>query len=1180
MATPITTSSEGASGSSTKTFRVTGVPNGWDKEKLRSFMGNYFQDVFIQSLAPRIDGGSGQATAILGDQVGNANPSGTSTIGGLTWDTDFVGMTTLFAPPQDDHKLDIIAVSGLGGHAFGSFKERGGSHMWLRDSLPYEILDKVTKRPMARVIIYGHRSDVAHSTTIQGFPDISASLLHSLRPLAAETPTTPTMFIGHSLGGILIKQALVCIAASETQHDTLGRLLRATRAIIFFAVPHSGMRIEALTEMADPSSNGPLISSLSCENSPALQTLRDEFKKLCDKKQNSLGDCRFFCFYETERSSTAAQDHTGKWRMIGPKVLAVSTVSARYCPQSESDDLCVCDIQRSHSDIVKFGQNDSEYDKVRSVLRDMAQHTILTRANVTLDERTGECLRALWFADMNKRSTEVAKAVEGTCTWVFQEPTYTRWVSVSHGLLWIKGNPGTGKSTLIKHMIQHIRRHHAKGAILATFFFHDRGTELERTRLGFYRSILHQLLQQVPDTLHEVVDKFHKSQLSQGRVGTDWYWREQDLAEHLAAAISKSHAVWLFVDALDEGGSRTANGLIEEFTALIGQSSASNGKLHVCFTCRRFPIPRITGAFELAIDRRNKPDIERYVLSGISRYPCLLQAGIADAIINGANGIFLWARLAVDEALRLKGSARTSRQIYKAIEQMPKELEELFESILTSKADEPAESLLLMQWICFAQDVMTVRQLRWAIVIDVERSGVDDPEKSLDDYFDDDAYIGDDEDMERRIVVLSCGLAEVVAGRVQFIHQAVKEFFLGQGFALLRSQADLQDRGTAVATAEHKSGHYRLARTCIRYLCMVYHLKSKAKCRCRHSADDLASPVFHFSDGLANPVIHSADDLESPGIRRNRFCYHPAARIRSPDSYWFSWRSLEDGLLTEMCVAVELDFALLEYAKRWWKIHVAASEESGTRAEDALDYSAWPPEDFICYGTRLSKYLGESQWIGLPHLAAAYQLIAQLQAIDKQAREEHFSMDVLDTFNNTPLLYAANKGKALAVQILVDSYCVDVNHKNCGGHTALCMAARRGHANVVRILLKIPGIDVDGEDAYCGTALNAAMRRRNTEVVRLLLGAADINHRDFLGATPLMSAVIESFTDMVELLLQTPGVDVNAQTPLGASALSLATQRKDIKIVRLLVESDGDDEQQRLYLRVCGERRRPNRGRD
>ncbi|KAM3509182.1 hypothetical protein MY11210_006437 [Beauveria gryllotalpidicola] len=55
-------------------------------------------------------------------------------------------MATLFAPPLEDHELEIIAVSGLGGHAFGSFKERGGSNMWLRDSLPYEITDEIIKR--------------------------------------------------------------------------------------------------------------------------------------------------------------------------------------------------------------------------------------------------------------------------------------------------------------------------------------------------------------------------------------------------------------------------------------------------------------------------------------------------------------------------------------------------------------------------------------------------------------------------------------------------------------------------------------------------------------------------------------------------------------------------------------------------------------------------------------------------------------------------------------------------------------------------------------------------------------------------------------------------------------------------------------------------------------------------
>ncbi|KAM3440547.1 hypothetical protein NHJ13734_003245 [Beauveria thailandica] len=580
--------------------------------------------------------------------------------------------------------------------------------------------------------------------------------------------------------------------------------------------------------MADPSSNGPLISSLSCENSPALQTLRDEFKKLCDKKQNPLGDCRFFCFYETE-------------------------------------------------------------------------------PNVAMDERTGEYLRALWFEDMNKRSTEIAKAVEGTCSWVFQEPIYTSWVSASRGLLWIKGNPGTGKSTLIKHMIQHFRHHHAKGTILVSFFFHDRGRALERTRLGFYRSILHQLLQQVPGILHDLVDKFHETKASQGKIGADWHWREQDLAEHLAAAISKSHALWLFVDALDEGGAKTANDLIEEFTALIDQNS---------------------------IDKRNKPDIRTFVQSGISQYHCLLQAGVADAIIDGANGIFLWARLAVDEALRLKSRERTPRQIYKVIRQMPKELEELFASILSSKSDEPAESLLMMQWICFAANGISVRQMRWAIVIDADRPGVGDLNKSLYDYLDDDAYIDDDEAMKRRIVVLSCGLAEVVWGRVQFIHQAVKEFFLDQGLALLRSKTELEDRGPAVATVEHKIGHLRLARTCLQYMWMFNRLEFAAANGWRPNMKDFKNFAKIKPSSTSYPYAESYRDAIS----------HRAALIN--EVFGESWVGF---------------LPLLWYADKCWMQHVAESEANVTRAEDSLDYSARPPEDFSSHRVVLQKYPWESK---------------------------------------------------------------------------------------------------------------------------------------------------------------------------------------------------------------------------
>lgn len=49
----------------------------------------------------------------------------------------------------EGYPMDLVAISGLGGHAFGSFKERDGSHMWLADALPKHL-------PGVRILIYGY----------------------------------------------------------------------------------------------------------------------------------------------------------------------------------------------------------------------------------------------------------------------------------------------------------------------------------------------------------------------------------------------------------------------------------------------------------------------------------------------------------------------------------------------------------------------------------------------------------------------------------------------------------------------------------------------------------------------------------------------------------------------------------------------------------------------------------------------------------------------------------------------------------------------------------------------------------------------------------------------------------------------------------------------------------------
>lgn len=114
----------------------------------------------------------------------------------------------------------IIAVSGLSGHAFGSFKQRGGPFMWLRDGLPKDL-------PDTRVFIYGYDTQLQGSSSVQNLTDLGMNLRTALIDLLSKDVclfrrfdegyanaytiqekhhSRPLLFIGHSLGGLVIKE--------------------------------------------------------------------------------------------------------------------------------------------------------------------------------------------------------------------------------------------------------------------------------------------------------------------------------------------------------------------------------------------------------------------------------------------------------------------------------------------------------------------------------------------------------------------------------------------------------------------------------------------------------------------------------------------------------------------------------------------------------------------------------------------------------------------------------------------------------------------------------------------------------------------------------------------------------------------------------------------------------------
>ncbi|KAH6881171.1 hypothetical protein B0T10DRAFT_411340, partial [Thelonectria olida] len=63
-----------------------------------------------------------------------------------------------------------------------------------------------------------------------------------------------------------------------------------------------------------------------------------------------------------------------------------------------------------------------------------------------------ECLKSLSFKEEKSRYYHIHSAKD-TCEWLLEDSQYQAWMNKPRGLFWIKGNPGAGKSVLMKFAV-------------------------------------------------------------------------------------------------------------------------------------------------------------------------------------------------------------------------------------------------------------------------------------------------------------------------------------------------------------------------------------------------------------------------------------------------------------------------------------------------------------------------------------------------------------------------------------------------------------------------------------------------------------------------------------------------------------------------------------------------------
>jgi len=164
--------------------------------------------------------------------------------------------------------------------------------MWIRDAVPQAL-------PEIRTIVYGYDSKLPKSNSFQSISDLAHSFVWSLRAGGWDLPTSkPLLFLAHSLGGIVLKEAIVQLADSGDRG--LSAFLDRIPGAIMFGVPNLGMEQSHLLAVVEGQPNESLVDDLSREGGGYyVRQLNARFKGL-----SFMEKARILWAYETEESPT------------------------------------------------------------------------------------------------------------------------------------------------------------------------------------------------------------------------------------------------------------------------------------------------------------------------------------------------------------------------------------------------------------------------------------------------------------------------------------------------------------------------------------------------------------------------------------------------------------------------------------------------------------------------------------------------------------------------------------------------------------------------------------------------------------------------------------------------------------------------------------------------------------
>ena len=769
-----------------------------------------------------------------------------------------------------------------------------------------------------------------------------------------------------------------------------------------------------------------------------------------------------------------------------------------------------------------------------------------------IDSHRQSLFDSLCHHTIDTRYATIRTAHARTCEWLLKKPEYQDWLDINktqnhHGVLWIKGKPGSGKSTLVKFAVANARKTRAETAVIS-FFFNARGEDLEKSTLGMYRSLLYQILKTFP-YLQTVLDCLRPNV---PREGETYRWEEDDLQNLFTAAIQNlgHHRLMCFIDALDECEEDQIRDLVA-FLEKLGQlATSSRIHFYVCLSSRHYPHISIENGVELTLEDQedHTHDINKYLSGTLKVGGGKLAEQIKEELLQRSSGVFLWVVLVV-QILNKECDHGRRHGLRKRLKDIPDGLEKLFEDILTRDRENMEELILCLQWILYAEHPLRQEEVYYAIL-----SGTD-PEALTSTTSEEITT----QDMERFILSCSKGLAETTrlkARTVQFIHESVREFLLGKhGFNKLRLEL-----GFGLS-------HDRLKQCCCNYMTIdtSEFLPSSMELPVASSEEGRSlrgsiSKKLPFLDYAVRNVLYHADVADGQGISQKAFLEKFAL------SNWIMLDNLSEKFeirrhssrASLLYILAEKNFSNLI------RIQLELGLDSDNAVEGREEERYTTPLNAALANTPIDK--NTIQALLIPELRTSYDLDQLHNAQSDREREcSRAAINIIiekqpsltPRKGQTLMHWAASHGHEAVINLLLSNENLDPDSKDNAGSSPLSSAAEKGQETVVSLLLS-KGVDPDIKDNNGRSPLSlAALGGHETVVNLLLLEGVAPDSKDRYGRTPLSWAAWSGH-EVIVILLHLKGADPDSKDKDGRSPLSWAASRGHEKLVDLLLSKGAD----------------------